>query len=337
MKNYLLILILSLLIISCVEEKKTEISEVKKSIKKEEYVEPVNRNYDSISGAYKPGEPFDSVQFDMGCIAPGSRSFICLNNVPLMKDSSLKVPVGLNLNIGDSVRVEYYINTGYIHENWEERVYKVSVTKNGKEYNGYLLQSAIAIIVENLSDNKKLMMRVTGFEKDKNSGNNFIGEIIVLDSTNKVMDKNSYQLVGGEPDENNTWHYYYSVFTNDSAYSTRGINGALDIIGISMMYPACGYMGGEMLFVWDGKKLHNVLQNDSQSDAGVYNMSSYTIFPGEKGGKENAFISITNTVVYEYNEKDEYKELEHDSLAIQYSWEKDKGIVKTDTLFSNSK
>ncbi len=162
MKKYLLILLASLFSIACTEQSKEQEQNVKGRIvlKKEEYKKPVNTAYDSISEGYKLVQSFDSINFMMGFIQPGSKSFICLDKTILMKDSLLTIPSGTILNIGDSVSIDYFINSEYNHENWSEPIYKVKVSREGKKYEGYLPQSNIAIAVERLDDNNILMVRI---------------------------------------------------------------------------------------------------------------------------------------------------------------------------------
>ncbi len=159
--------------------------------------------------------------------------------------------------------------------------------------------------------------------------------MIITDSTYKIKDTRSYKLLGGDADQNERWHYYYTVSTQ--LFPAKGLKGAVSIIDLSMHYPACGYTGGNIVVVWDGSKQYYVFQDYDGSDAGVYSISSDYILPSNKGGKGNTILSYTNTISYEFDEKNEYKELEHDSIAIQYSWKKGNGIIKIDTLFTNNK
>ena len=145
----------------------------------------------------------------------------------------------------------------------------------------------------------------------------------------------SYPLIGGEVNDDKVWTYYYSLAV--SQLSPLGLDGVTDLINISMNYPACGYIGGDLLLAWDGSELREINQDVDASDAGVYYVSSYPILPGDKGGRLNSILSVTNSVEYEINDAGEQKTLSHDSLVIQYHWAKGKGIVKTDTLFKGKK
>ena len=320
---------------SCTETKKQEHAQFKSS-KKEEYVKPKNTSYDSISGTYEVTPPYDSINFFMGCIQPGSRSYIAVERTRLMKDSLLEKPFDQFVELGDTVTIEHYINTEYTHEFWAEPIYKVKVKSHGKEYDGYLPQNVIAIAVEKLSDNNFLLLRLADFVKDNLDNTDFYVEAIVVDSVyNLIFCKNKFQVMGGEKGERELWHYYYTMSLKKLPAS--GLEGAIDVLSLNMNYPACGYGGGNMLWIWDGKQIYYGYQDYEGSDAGAYSRYAYPILPPDKLGKKNSILSVTNTISYEITETNEENILEHDSLVIQYSWMKNKGIVKTDTLFSGPK
>jgi hypothetical protein len=335
MQKYFLVLATLIVLFSCSQENKEQKNTQLKITKKGEYVKPKNINYDSTSHTYKVTASFDSIDFNMGYLQPGSRSHICVDRTKLMKDSLLREPFGNYLGFGDTVKIEHYINTEYMHGNWSEPIYKVKVIQQGKEYDGYLPQNVIAIAVKKLSDKNILMLRLANFVTDENN-TGFYAEAIVADTSfNVIFCKNKYKLIGGEPSEGVEWHYYYTVTTKKLPAS--GFDGAVDLININMDYPACGYMGGDMVLVWDGTQLYYAYQAYNGSDAGNYGMTSYPILPGDKNGKKNNLLSVTNTISYEVSEKDVYTELEHDSLVMQYIWQQNKGIVKSDTLYSGKK
>ncbi len=333
MKNLLLFLGISIFLFSCQGKPKTT-----EKYKKKNYVRSVNSSYDSTTGNYKTATPIDSIEFIMGYIIPGSLSFIVWNETMLMKDSLLKATTGQKLSFGDSVLIEHSANTEYHHNfpDWIEPVYKVKVIKQGKEYSGHLTQNVIAIAAKRLKDRNVLLIQLSELvEVEEEKRYIFYGEVIVTDSTYRVLDKKRIRMIGGESSYGGTGRYNYSIET--ALLPATGIDGAVDLINLNIFYPACGYAGGDILLVWDGAKLHYAFEDYDASDAGVYSVSSNTILPGDKGGKKNTFFSITNSVSYEYDENDKYNELEHDSLVLQYSWEKGEGIVKTDTLFSGKK
>ncbi len=338
LKKNLLIFVTVLFLFSCTEENEEQKNTVivKKVVKKDEYVKPENTNYDSISGVYKLTESIDSINFFMGYLQPGSLTYICVERTKLMKDSLLQNPSDLFFGFGDTVKVEHYINTEYAHENWSEPIYKVKVMHMGKEYTGYLPQNVVAIVVKKLSDKNILMVRLSDLGKDENNNTAFYAEALVTDTSFDLnFCKNKYKLVGGESGEDGQWHYYYTITAKQ--LPAAGFDGAIDLININMDYPACGYMGGDMVLVWDGTQLYYAYQDYNGSDAGAYSMISYPILPGDKNGKKNSILSVTNTISYEISENDVYKEQDHDSLVMQYFWQQNKGIIKSDTLYSGKK
>lgn len=72
-------------------------------------------------------------------------------------------------------------------------------------------------------------------------------------------------------------------------FGDRGFGANHTFLGICYTAESCGEMGGDDVYLWDGKKLHFFLSDYSIGDGGYSTEHSY-VFPNQEGGKKGRVI-----------------------------------------------
>jgi hypothetical protein len=330
------ILIAALVMVACSDknnQEKATLDQSKEPSKKEKLL---LQNNPEISNTPVPDLPLqeDSVKYSMGIIETGSSSYIMQETI-LMNDSLLSDKSEVILMPGQKVKIDFVCSNTNLYNKWVQPVYQVSLEKESKKVQGFLPQSCLAVSRKKLSDRTIFLFGLTDSKVNENDFAEIMGQVVVLDSTGKIVARKETKVIGGEIGEDGNSTYSHNITT--SINSSKGLKEVINIIDVDMTYPACGYTNGNIIFLWDGKQVHYALQDFDISEAGLFASYTYPLFPSDKGGKEDKILSLTNIVGYSFEEEnEEINETMHDSIVVQYNWKINEGVVVGDTIFKRS-
>lgn len=318
MKHIFPLLLILCLFTSC--EKKKESSQAPTKLKPTE-----SKSFDSL-----PEREQSRIQNYFND-QPESNSYVLTEQCIVYSDTALIKPIA-TLVFGTPV-LNYsgqYEEVGYkIIDSWRHKIMAIRFWDGKDSLNGYTLETNISFFATKTSDGNLIL---AGF--DDYLSNSLTAKLLVVDTLDRVIDKISFPMTGGEKGKDGI--SYYSYYTEGKITHEHIASGFDDVISIYMYYPACGYMASEQWFNYHSQRILPINECLHMGDAGAAAAWGYLIFPEEKNGEANCILKVMRFEEYEYNEDmQDHKAINPDSSLIRLKWDMNKGVIKADTLYND--
>jgi len=280
----------------------------------------------------KPLHPADSAKIQEYVNSKEDCSYIIVEWCQVYEDTALtKKAASLPFATPVKVLTALYDEVPlHIQNTWQHKVLLIQFPSGHDEDSliGYVYETDLSFFAAKASDGNLILAGFDNFETSP-----LTGKLIVVDTLNRMMDKVSFPMIGGYENESGIKSFGY--YTEGKITFDHVASGFRDLLSIYLYYPACGYMATEQIFNYHNQRLTPIASCNSGSDAGYYHAESYLIFPDEPKGKPNHIFKVDHSVEYEFDENEEYKVLNDDSLLVQLKWDMDKGVIKADTVYNN--
>ncbi|MBD3277371.1 MAG: hypothetical protein GF388_03640 [Candidatus Aegiribacteria sp.] len=186
--------------------------------------------------------------------------------------------------------------------------YPVSVSLNGETHTGHMPGFFLAMTFMDLGEDTLFMYNVTSYDSSS-YGFNSAAEVLVSGET---ADRVSFSPVGSG-DGSRPYSYSVRALELDNA----GLEGVRNLMELSFIYEACGYMNQDLLLAWTGNHLMMGPNADSQFEAAAYRYIETFVLPGDEGGEEN--VIGVEAVTSEWAESIQDYEVTNESFRY-YSW-----------------
>jgi hypothetical protein len=272
-----------------------------------------------------PETYLDSVRFDFGTIAPGSKTYIYNSSTKLFKDSLLNIPFEFTLSKQDEISICYPLNKKVIVGSYANDIYYVKATNDGKEYFGYIAENQLSLVWKQLSKDYTIYLSIRECLNTNNIKRPMANVSLYKNSAfvNEITIEPVYQSEGSI----DTIDFYYCL--SSSLVSDCKMIGIKSLIKIDSYYPACGYSSGENILLFDGQKIYYGLNTLNYFDAGIVANYTYINAPEDTSlQKKHLFLTINHV---EYAENSDEVSL-HDSLVLDYELTQDNKLIFKDTI-----
>ncbi|MCD4702595.1 MAG: hypothetical protein K8S24_12145 [Candidatus Aegiribacteria sp.] len=219
-------------------------------------------------------------------------------------DSSVMVliPMGTNVEISGSAG-EYLFADG-MPSYW----YNVTCTQNGSEYNGYMPGLYLAMSSLELGTDTLFMFNVTGYIQKEYR---FTASARIVISGDIAAEK-IFHPVGSSFGQ---VPYRYCI--RASELNTEGLDRIKNLIELSFIYGACGYVNRDILFAWTGDEFIMGPEANSQFEADIYRFIETFVTPSDSSGVPDEVTVLTSLAEWD-EEIDDY--IETESSYKVYCW-----------------
>ena len=234
-----------------------------------------------------------------------------VRNRPGLKGSSViaNLPAAYPVKIIKATPIVEKINQ-YL-SNW----YEVGFKYKGSKMRGYIWGGLLSIVTLDFGVKGSDLKFVYGIKSIKNSDYDSSAKIV---RNGKVVSEVIFDPISLLMDG----PYEYTV--SGLLYGSRGFNNIKNIIKLSFTYEACGYPNGDIVLLYDGRKLSYGTEAVSVAEAGVFHFTTKIIFPDKKGGKKNTLVKVETSE--NFNEKKNRYDLVKTEKII-YKWNGEKLIL----------
>jgi len=213
----------------------------------------------------------------------------------------VETPAGTEVQISGSAG-EVVLDSGF-NTYW----YQVNAVLSGTEYSGYMPGSSLAMTALQLGADTLFMFSVTG--NDPDYGLRSSARVLAAGS---VLDEVEFRPVDGGFGQ---VPYRYSV--RSLPLDPDGLQYIRDLVELSFIYEACGFLNRDILFAWTGEKLIMGPEADSQFEASEYRFIEGFVLPSDSGGSPGT-VRVQTTI----SEWDEGTEdyIVTDSYSTDHDW-----------------
>ena len=186
--------------------------------------------------------------------------------------------------------------------------YPVSLTVNGENVEGHMPGLFLAMTSIELGVDTLFIYNVTGYDSTAYMFTS-TAEVLVSGETAGRVD---FSPVGSG---DGSRPYSYSV--RGMELNSEGLRNVRNLIELSFIYEACGFMNRDLLLAWTGTALSMGPNADSQFEAAAYRYIETFVLPGDSTGEENV-IGVRETTS-EWNESIQDYEVTDKSFR-DYIW-----------------
>jgi hypothetical protein len=219
-------------------------------------------------------------------------------------DSSVLVliPIGTDVAIGGSAGEDIF--TGGTPTYW----YNVMCTLNETEYSGYMPGLYLAMSSLELGTDTLFLFNVTGYDQEDDR---FSASARIVIS-GEIAAEHVFQ-----PVRSRFGQVPYGYCIRGIELSNAGLTGIRNLIELSFIYEACGYVNRDALFAWTCSDFIMGPEADSQFEAGIYHFNQTFITPSDSMGVSEEITVLTS--VEKWDEEIEGY-IETESYFEVYSW-----------------
>ena len=202
-------------------------------------------------------------------------------------DSSVTVliPIGTAIDISESAGDAIFADG--MPSYW----YNAKCTLNDTEYSGYMPGLYLAMSSLELGTDTLFLFNVTGYIQEYDS---FTASARIVIS-GEIAAEQELPAVG-----NGFGQVPYRYCIRGTELSNEGLTGMRNLIELSFIYEACGYMNRDVLFAWTCSDFIMGPEADSQFEAGIYHVNGTFITPSDSSGIPDEVTVLT--LVEEWDE-----------------------------------
>jgi len=219
--------------------------------------------------------------------------------------------------------------TSKVTKTWQHNIAVIRFWDGKDSTGGYVYETDLSFFAAKASDGNLILSGFDNFETEP-----LTAKLLVVDSLAHVIEKASVRIIG-DAETSESGARIFTYYTEGKIITDHKTSGFTDVISLYVYYPACGYLSEEYFFNYHQQKLQPITICPYVSEAGFFNSRSYLIFPDEPNGKPNSILKVQRTIEYEINDQGNMNVLNEDSSLVQLNWDTNKGLVNSDTLFSN--
>lgn len=208
-----------------------------------------------------------------GNIETNKEYFIAGNTVNMRKGPSVNTEKLVQLPIGTPVITEKESEEKYTLNGYDTYWYKVKTTYHDTLYNGYIWGGFLTkdTAASQTIANTYYMLTLSKVQNEEDWDRVYAYLRVFRDG--KELAKTEFKVIGGM----NTYHSIKTL-------GDRGVKGIKEVIRVEFSDGYCGGAFGDVVFFWDGQKLHYVKQLVDGADAPMFYDEEF-IFPSDPGGK----------------------------------------------------
>jgi hypothetical protein len=208
----------------------------------------------------------------------GRHYFISADKVNVRKSPSVSSEKLVQLPIGTTVYALQNSEQKYSVNGFEDTWYRVKLTYRDTLYNGYVWGGFLsADTAESLiAGDMYYMLTPSGMQKEDGWDQLYVH--LRLLRGQQELARIEFKAVGSV----STWHAIHPL-------GNRGVNGIKEVIRVEFSDGYCGGAAGEVIFFWDGNKLHFVKELMNGFDAPAFYHEDL-IFPADSGGKAGTIL-----------------------------------------------
>lgn len=236
--------------------------------------------------------------YNYGKFTKGQAVFLFADRVNIRSaPDTAKKNIIANLPIGHKLKIEEVIKESYMMNGFKSNWYKVSFSNKGTPQTGYIWGGLLSITSTLIKEKGSKILFLAGITKF--SGNSGLKAEMRVISNSTIMSRTQFS-----PMQFDTRDGAYNYSVSGTIGGNRGLHGVKNIITLSFLYEACGYPNGDIIFIFDGKKIFAGTESQSVAEAGVFHFSTKLVFPDDPGGQKNALIKIQTTENFDEDKKD---------------------------------
>jgi hypothetical protein len=180
--------------------------------------------------------------------------------------------------------------------------------EDGQDISGYMTGSALAMTSLELSPGTLFMFNVTGFDSTEFR----FGSSARVLVNGEVADEIDFRPVGGGTGQS---PYDYNI--RSLPLDPGELDGMMNLIQLSFIYEACGYLNRDVLFAWTGSQLVMGPDADSQFEASEYRYIETFVTPSDSAGVPG-MVRVRKEISQWDEENDDYTLEESDFT--DYPW-----------------
>lgn len=187
--------------------------------------------------------------------------------------------------------------------------YRVAVPPGSGGYDGWMTGTSLALTFQQLGGDTLLMYGITGYDTGTWSFNSAARVLVSGRTVGEVEFSPPDGGFGQVP-------YGYSV--RSDLPDPDGLRGLRNIVRLSFIYEACGFLNRDILLCWTGEELIMGPSADSQFEASAYRFVQSFVLPTDSTGRPEEVRVLT-----EVSEWDEGTEdyLITDTYSTVHAWD----------------
>ncbi len=219
-------------------------------------------------------------------------------------DSSVMflIPMGTDVEISGSAGEDIF--AGGMPSYW----YNVKCKLNDTEYSGYMPGLYLAMSNVELGTDTLFLFNVTGYDQEDDL---FVASARIVVS-GEITAEYLFQPVGSSFGQ---VPYRYCI--RASELNAEGLDRIRNLIELSFIYGACGYVNRDILFAWTCYEFIMGPDANSQFEAGIYLFNETFVTPSDSSGVPDEVTVLTSLAEWD-EEIDDYVETERSSTV--YYW-----------------
>lgn len=257
--------------------------------------------------------------YQHGRYEPGTVTAVFTEGANLRAFPTTAAPVMTRAALGTMVTILEMDTATYAAERYREAWYRVRCPlKDGTVMLGYMWGGALAKAVADLPQGRQLLVGIT---RSDTYGRKTCAARVV--QSGKMLAQTSFPAIETDPSGDDTSGYTFSYSLDASCLASPGFTPPLTVLRVGFIYEACDYTNGDVLLLWDGRKLgYGLTAHSAGNELG--NVNYAFIFPGDSGGQAGRVL--VNYTAQEYNDSatalttrqnTEKWELNRDSLTLR--------------------
>lgn len=187
---------------------------------------------------------------------------------------------------------------------WYEAIFEY----NGYPCSGFIPGPDLAMTSLVLGGDTLFVFSVNGFNPEEQC---FIATARII-SSDEILAEQVFRPVGAY---NGQFPYDYCI--GGMELQADGFTGINNLIELSFIYGACGFVNRDVLFAWTGTDLIMGPDASSMSEAGCFHYNETFVLPSDSGGVEN---EIRVTGIAEDWDEDIEDYVERERTTETYTW-----------------
>ena len=211
----------------------------------------------------------------------GDSTRVFLPDAPLLETADPGSPVIARLPMGITAHVTSSAGDVILPDGTPSYMYEVSASCQGRDLQGYMPYTSLAMASLELRSGLLFMFSVTAYDT---STAFWSGSMRIVDGNEIVA---SYDF---RPPDGGFGQIPYSYCVRALPLDPGGLDQVQDLIQLSFIYEACGFLNRDMLVVWTGDSMFQGPNADSQFEAGIYSYNENFVLPSDSGGMAGTVI-----------------------------------------------
>jgi thioredoxin-related protein len=231
--------------------------------------------------------------FNYGEFVENSDVYLFADNVNIREKPSTAAKVIANLPVATQVKIISKTKEKFIVNGYNTCWYEINFKKDGKIKTGFIWGGFLSVVTFQVKgktgEDVMFVYGITDFTDEK--GFNSALKAVVK---GKIV-----KSIGFPPMDtfSEKGEYYYNI--SGKVAGDKGLKNIEKMIFLSFLYPACGYVNGDIVIFWTGSDLIFGVEAPHVSEAGVFHFETELIFPDDEGGMDGYVIKKVNNESYD--------------------------------------